>query len=83
MSYRVHPDTLLFVDLTNEEAKQLQTDVEALILKGERGPINSTAFKMWSIACGHPESQELIMYSMVYSQCALLSILRRKEEVEG
>jgi len=83
MSYRVRTDTLLFVDLTNEEAKQLQTDVEALILKGERGPINSTAFKMWSIACGYPEDQELLMYSTVYPQRALLSILRRKEEVEG
>ncbi len=57
MSYQVSAATMLFVNLTDEEAKQLQTDVEALILKGERGPINSTAFKMWSITCGTaPES---------------------------
>lgn len=80
MSYRVRTDTLLFVDLTDEEAKQLQTDMEALILKGERGPINSTAFKMWSAVCRYSEDQELLMYSTVYPQRALLSLLRRKEE---
>jgi hypothetical protein len=80
MSYRVDPNTLLFEDLTDHEAEQLRADMEGLVLKGSRGPIQSSAFQQWTHACGFDATQSLLMYSTAYPQRALLSLLFRKEK---
>lgn len=77
MSYHVDPTSLLFDDLTEEEADVILKQVEDLVLRGTSGPVfESEAFKAWSAACDFDDRQTLLVISTAYPQRALLSLLK-------
>ena len=75
MSFNVDPKTLLFVDLTEGEARDLATFVTDLVLNGHTN-MQHPAFKSWYEAHGLRPGQDILVYSTSFPQRALLSIVR-------
>ena len=72
---KVNLKTLMFEDMTDEEAEDLYVRVRALVLKGEGFPLSDPFFQTWVKAGGYDERQALMMFSTAYPQRALLSIV--------
>ena len=78
MSYHIDPVTMLFDDLSDEEAATLQKDVEAIVLKGT-SLWGTEAFRIWCEVMGYDPNNALLVMSTAYPQRALLSLLRRAQ----
>jgi len=79
MSYQVDPKTLLFTDLTEEEAATLSEDVTALVLLGT-GVADTEGFQAWYKVSGFAPEQTVLVMATAYPQRALLSLLRRRKD---
>ena len=75
MSYRVN-NHLLFIDLTDTEAKELGAFCERLVVEGHTD-IEHPAFVAWCKAANFDERQVLLVYSTAFPQRALLSLYLR------
>lgn len=73
MSKRVDPKTLLFSDLTKEEAKVLTREMEDIVLRGSNH-YASEFFRSWCKEAGY-EERNLLVFATAYPQRALLSLL--------
>jgi hypothetical protein len=76
MSYTVDPKTMLFTnEMTWPEAKDLHHLVEGIVMNGTHD-FRHEAYLAWKEACKLDERQELLMYSIVFPQRALLSLTK-------
>lgn len=75
MAY-VITDKLLFnpKELTKEEASDLELFIEKVIIDGYVD-MSHPAWVAWFTAAGFNESQQLLVYSTVFPQRALLSVI--------
>ena len=78
MSYHVDPTTLLFDELTPEEANRLLQETEELVVKGTT-VMESEAFQSWCKTMGYeiPTQRALVM-AVAYPQRAFLSFIRTR-----
>lgn len=75
---KVNPSTMLFEDLTDAEAETLLLNMKGIMMHGHLQLWDDPFFQMWREATGFDERQILMVYSTVYPQRALLSLLLRK-----
>lgn len=72
---KVDKDTMLFNDLTTEEAYELGELAHNIIMNGESATTHSF-FKIWCEECEINEKQKLLVMATAFPQRALLSVLR-------
>jgi hypothetical protein len=74
MKFRVNPKTLLFEDLEEESAKELERIALDLVLRG-KVCWEHPAWTAWWTTAGLDERQALLTISTVFSIRSLLSLL--------
>jgi len=82
VSYSVDPKSLLFTDLTDEEAKSVEALATDIVLHG-RPDGTHPAFTTWCNVAGYNSTQSLLVMSTAFPQRALLSLVRRAKRSEG
>jgi hypothetical protein len=74
----VNQDTMLFENLTDDDAVRLRIVVEELVLTGHIMPDARYFFEVWRTSLGMDDRQGLLLMSTAFPQRALLSILKRR-----
>lgn len=74
MSYRVNPETMLFDDLNEDEAIEVEFVARGIVLLG-KADLNHQAFVAWAKAANYDDRQALLVYATAFPQRALLSVL--------
>jgi len=75
MSFHVHPALLLFDDLNDEEAWALACFVRKIVIDGHID-LEHEAYRAWT-AGAHLASTPLLVYTVLFPQRALLSLVDR------
>jgi len=73
---KISSQTMLFEDMTNDEAYWLEEWVNAVVLEGTFYP--NKLVEQWYTECGFNQDQRLLVMSTALPQRALLSLLRYK-----
>lgn len=73
---RIDQSTMLFVDLTQDDAVAMQAFAERIILRGNIPHPLPQYFHDWMKAFEYDERQGLIMLSTAFPQRVLLSVVR-------
>lgn len=76
--FRVDPDSLLFLDLSDAEAEQLLLEAEASLFPSSGLPQLFPMFDQWFDLVGAAPHQRLMYLSAVFPARAFLSLLRRR-----
>jgi hypothetical protein len=71
--------TQLFEGLTDQEANELQTWVEGVVLRGTIPPEDPNPIKQWLVVFGHNQDRRLLVISTALPQRVLLSLLLRRD----
>lgn len=74
---QIDKQTMLFVDMTDEEANDLYKLAEAVVMTGVL-PHQSTLFLQWYEACGFDERQSMLIAAAVFPCRALLSVCKHR-----
>ncbi len=75
----VNPSTLLFENLTDDEATTLHAQAEEIVMKGNV-PLRENVFvRTWVEAGKFDDRQWLLTMSVVYPQRALISVVRHRQ----
>jgi len=77
---QIDPTTLLFHDLSDQEADELRTFGEALLFKGEILNPHPHAVKMWFEVGKFDDRQQLMVMSTVLPGRIFYSLLIRRTE---
>lgn len=78
MSFHIDTKTMLFDDLSDQEADDLLIEVTKLVLDGT-SVYDTTAFKTWCNTFGYGDREALLVMATAYPQRVLLSLLKRKK----
>ena len=74
MSYHVDPEILLFDDLDEHDAVELELFAKRIVLQG-KADMDHPAFRQWSSAAKYDNRQALLVHATAFPQRALLSLL--------
>lgn len=74
----INNQTMLFEDLSDEEARDLQMTCEWIVLAGKIDGNARRWFEIWRKGCGLSEDQAMLMISTAFPQRALMSLVLRK-----
>ena len=75
----VNRETMLFENLTDDDAARLRKVMDELVLMGHIMPDAHYFFEVWRICLGFEDKQGLLLMSTAFPQRALLSLLKRAE----
>lgn len=75
MDYKIDPKTMLFEELTEEQAYQLHLLGQRIVLDGYVD-MQHPAFLAWTEAAQYDEDQKLLVYATAFPQRVLLSVCR-------
>lgn len=76
----VNLTTQLFEGLTDQEADELQSWVEGVVLRGVFPPKHPDTIEQWFVIFGYDSDHRLLVFSTALPQRVLLSLLKRKDE---
>ena len=77
---QIDTKSMLFVDLTDEEAAELTAFAEGVVLHGSIPHPQPEWVDQWMTAFGYDERQRLLVISTAFPQRVLLSVLRHRSQ---